>query len=54
MNCEEATERMHGYLDGELNPITSQAIEQHLRGWRCWEQGLQTFKQKFAEQASHR
>jgi len=36
MNCEEATERMHGYLDGELDPITSQAIEQHLRDWRCW------------------
>ncbi len=30
MNCEEATERMHGYLDGELDPITSQTIEQHL------------------------
>jgi anti-sigma factor RsiW len=38
MNCEEATERMHGYLDGELDPITSQTLEQHLRGCRCWEQ----------------
>jgi len=54
MNCEEATERMHGYLDGELDPITSQTIGQHLRGCRCWEQGLQTFKQKFAGQTSHR
>jgi len=29
MNCEEATKRMDGYLDGELDPITSQTIEQH-------------------------
>lgn len=32
MNCEEATKLMDGYLDGELDPITSQAIEEHLRG----------------------
>ena len=31
MNCEEAIRLMDGYLDGELDPITSQAIEQHLR-----------------------
>ena len=31
MNCEEATKLMDGYLDGELDPITSQTIEQHLR-----------------------
>ncbi|MFZ0916690.1 MAG: anti-sigma factor, partial [Candidatus Udaeobacter sp.] len=31
MNCEEAIDLMDGYLDGELDPITSQAIEQHLR-----------------------
>ena len=31
MNCEEATELMDGYLDGELDPITGQTIEQHLR-----------------------
>ena len=43
MNCEEATKLMDGYLDGELDPITSQTIEQHLRGCRCCEQGLQTF-----------
>ena len=30
MNCEEATKLMDGYLDGELDPITSQTIEQHL------------------------
>jgi anti-sigma factor RsiW len=36
MNCEEATKLMDGYLDGELDPITSQTIEQHLRGCgRC-------------------
>jgi predicted anti-sigma-YlaC factor YlaD len=54
MNCEEATKVMDGYLDGELNPITSQTIEQHLRDCRNWEQGLQTCKQKFAGQTSHR
>ena len=31
MNCEEVTKLMDGYLDGELDPITSQTIEQHLR-----------------------
>src|SRR6266446_3068990 len=31
MNCEEVTNLMDGYLDGELDPITNQTIEQHLR-----------------------
>ena len=31
MNCEEATKLMDGYLDGELDPMTSQRIEEHLR-----------------------
>ena len=31
MNCEEAIEVMDGYLDGELDPITNQEIERHLR-----------------------
>src|SRR6266567_1872288 len=31
MNCEEATKLKDGYLDGELDQITSQTIEQHLR-----------------------
>jgi mycothiol system anti-sigma-R factor len=31
MKCEEATKLMDGYLDGELDPITSQTIEQHLQ-----------------------
>ena len=39
MNCEEATKLLDGYLDGELDPITSQQIEQHLRDCRTCEQG---------------
>ena len=31
MNCEEAIKLMDGYLDGELDPMTSQRIEEHLR-----------------------
>src|SRR4030095_14202312 len=31
MTCDEATKLMDGYLDGEMDPITSQTIEQHLR-----------------------
>jgi mycothiol system anti-sigma-R factor len=31
MNCEEAINLMDGYLDGELDPITNQEIERHLR-----------------------
>jgi anti-sigma factor RsiW len=38
MNCEQATDLMDGYLDGELDPVTSQAIEQHLRDCRNCEQ----------------
>ena len=31
MNCKEVINLMDGYLDSELDPITSQTIEQHLR-----------------------
>jgi len=31
MTCDEAIKLMDGYLDGELDPIASQTIEQHLR-----------------------
>jgi mycothiol system anti-sigma-R factor len=41
MNCEEATKLMDGYLDGELDPITSQTIEQHLRECRNCEQAYE-------------
>ena len=34
MTCEEAIELMDGYLDGELDPMTSRKIEQHLRDCR--------------------
>ena len=30
MNCEEAINLMDGYLDGELDPLTGQNIEQQL------------------------
>jgi len=42
MNCEEAIKLMDGYLDGELDPITSQAIEQHLRDCGKCEQAYKT------------
>src|SRR2546427_8648220 len=42
MNCEEATKLMDAYLDGELDPITSQAIEQHLRECRNCDQAYKT------------
>jgi anti-sigma factor RsiW len=41
MNCEEATKLMDGYLDGELDPITSQAIEEHLRDCRNCDQAYE-------------
>ena len=31
MNCKEVINLMDGYLDSELDPLTSQTIEQHLR-----------------------
>src|SRR6058998_4336833 len=44
MNCEEATKLMDGYLDGELDPITSQTIERHLRDCRNCEQAYETHR----------
>ena len=31
MNCKEAINLMDGYLDSELDPVTNQTVEQHLR-----------------------
>jgi anti-sigma factor RsiW len=42
MNCEEAIKLMDGYLDGELDPITSQTIEQHLRVCSSCDQAYKT------------
>src|ERR1700680_735111 len=42
MNCEEATKLMDGYLDGELDPITSQTIEQHLQECHNCDQAYKT------------
>jgi anti-sigma factor RsiW len=42
MNCEQATKLMDGYLDGELDPITSQTIEQHLRDCPNCDQAYKT------------
>src|SRR6266550_1835091 len=42
MNCEETTKLMDGYLDGELDAITNQAIEQHLRGCHNCDQVYKT------------
>src|SRR5437868_10623005 len=44
MNCEEAIKLMDGYLDGELDPITSQTIEHHLRDCRNCEQAYETHR----------
>ena len=41
MNCEKATKLMDGYLDGELDPLTSQKIEQHLRDCRKCEEAYE-------------
>jgi anti-sigma factor RsiW len=41
VNCEEITDLMDGYLDSELDPITSQRIEQHLRDCRKCEQAYE-------------
>lgn len=41
MNCEEIANLMDGYLDGELDALTSQKIEQHLRDCPGCEQAYQ-------------
>ena len=30
MNCELSRSLLHGYLDGELDPVRAQEFEQHL------------------------
>ena len=42
MNCAQALKLMDGYLDGELDPITNQAIEQHLRECHNCDQAYKT------------
>jgi len=42
MTCEEVIKLMDGYLDGELDPSTKQAIEQHLRECHECDQAYQT------------
>jgi anti-sigma factor RsiW len=42
MNCEEAIKLIDGYLDGELDPITSQTIERHLRDCGNCDQAYKT------------
>jgi anti-sigma factor RsiW len=42
MNCEEAIKLMDGYLDGELDPITSQTIEGHLQECHNCDQAYKT------------
>jgi mycothiol system anti-sigma-R factor len=41
MSCEEAIKLMDGYLDGELDPLTSQKTEQHLRDCRKCKQAYE-------------
>lgn len=41
MNCEEIASLMDGYLDGELDPVTNQKIEGHLRDCPDCEQAYQ-------------
>jgi mycothiol system anti-sigma-R factor len=41
VNCEEIKNLMDAYLDGELDPMTSQKVEQHLRDCRTCEQAYE-------------
>jgi anti-sigma factor RsiW len=41
MNCQEIADLMDGYLDGELDALTSQKIEQHLRGCHKCEEAFE-------------
>jgi mycothiol system anti-sigma-R factor len=41
MNCQEIADLMDGYLDGQLDVLTSQKIEQHLRDCRKCEEAYE-------------
>jgi len=41
VNCEEIKNLMDAYLDGELDPVTSQKVEQHLRECQKCEQAYE-------------
>jgi mycothiol system anti-sigma-R factor len=43
VNCEEITNLMDAYLDGELDPVTSQKAEQHLRDCSKCEQAYEVY-----------
>jgi len=40
MDCTQIHSRMHGFLDGELDPVTAAAIEEHVRSCRECEKVL--------------
>ena len=42
MTCEQALKLADGYLDGELDPLTNQAIEGHLRECPRCDEAYQT------------
>jgi mycothiol system anti-sigma-R factor len=44
MNCQEAINLMDGYVDGELDPVTNQEIERHLRECRSCEQAYEAHR----------
>jgi anti-sigma factor RsiW len=44
MNCEEVIRLKDGYLDGELDPITNQAIEEHLKACRKCDEVFQSHR----------
>jgi len=44
MNCEEARKLIDGYLDCELDPITNQAIEEHVRDCSNCERAYETHR----------
>jgi mycothiol system anti-sigma-R factor len=41
VNCKEIENLMDAYLDGEVDPVTSQKVEQHLRDCRKCEQAYE-------------
>jgi anti-sigma factor RsiW len=42
MNCEEASKLIEVYTDGELDPISSQQVEEHLRSCAGCERAFET------------
>ncbi|MDR3709392.1 MAG: anti-sigma factor [Capsulimonadaceae bacterium] len=45
MNCKDMESLIHGYMDGELDPLTNQSVERHIEGCTSCARDLANFRE---------